>query len=307
MLESVEIKSCQLCPRLCRADRSGGRVGYCRAGSTVRVFRWGPHNGEEPPISGSRGSGTIFFSHCSLGCLYCQNYPWSAGGQGDDVGIDGLCEIMNELHSSGCHNWNLVTPGPWLPYIEIAAEKVRGGGVDLPFVYNTSGYEVVDVVSEYKDLMDIVLTDLRYSSDETAREASNAPDYIRYAREFVKWCTKEIGPLEIDGNGVAVHGTVVRILVLPGHADEAVKSLEWIADECGTDTSISVMAQYTPVHKALENPGWDRCITKEEYEQVTESVERLGFENGWIQEFGVPPPPDLVGCNMSPGGPSHGI
>ncbi len=258
--------------------------------------------GEEPPLSGSNGSGTVFFSHCTLGCIYCQNYPWSACGEGELIGTNGLERVFRELAAAGCHNWNLVTPGPWLPLIESAAENLRQEGIRLPFVYNTSGYERVEVAARYRDLMDIVLTDLRYASAEVAREGSGAPDYPEKARAFTKWCCQEVGPLVTDAAGVAVSGTIVRMLVLPGHAKEAVSNLEWLADHVGNDVFLSVMSQYTPVHTALQREGWNRGVTREEYETVTDSVERLGFENGWVQEYGSSTADDdLLGRNMGPG------
>ncbi len=258
--------------------------------------------GEEPPLSGSNGSGTVFFSHCTLGCIYCQNYPWSACGEGELIGTSGLEQVFRDLAAAGCHNWNLVTPGPWLPFIEAAAKNLRQKGIRLPFVYNTSGYERVEVALRYRDLMDIVLTDLRYSSDDLAREGSGAPDYPEKARAFTKWCCQEVGPLVTDSAGIAVSGVIVRILVLPGHSDEAVSSLEWLADNVGNDVSLSVMSQYTPVHTALQRDGWNRGVTQEEYETVTDSVERLGFENGWVQEYGSSTADDdLLGRNMRSG------
>lgn len=288
---------------MCSADRLAGAQGFCRAGAQVKVFRWGPHMGEEPPLSGVNGSGAVFFSHCTLGCVYCQNYPWSASGGGEVVGTDGLVRIFKELAAAGCHNWNLVTPGPWLPFIREAGLSVKDSGISLPFVYNTSGYERVDVAREYRDLLDIVLTDLRYASATSAREGSAAPDYPEHARAFAKWCCDEVGPLTTDADGIATSGVIVRILVLPGREAEAIANLEWLADNVGTDVTLSVMSQYTPVYKALENEGWNRVVSKEEYGRVTDCVERLGFESGWVQEFGSSTADDdLLGCNMQPGG-----
>ena len=302
-----ELLKCDLCPRMCSADRLAGAQGYCRAGAQVKVFRWGPHLGEEPPLSGEHGSGTVFFSHCTLGCLYCQNFPWSACGEGEVVGTDGLERIFRELAAAGCHNWNLVTPGPWLPFIREASLRVKASGIHLPFVYNTSGYERVAVAESYRELFDVVLTDLRYASAAVAREGSAAPDYPEQARAFTKWCCEEIGPLKTDQSGIATSGVIVRILVLPGREQEAISNLEWLENCVGTDVSISVMSQYTPVYKALETAGWDRGVSKDEYNRVTDCVERLGFEKGWVQEFGSSTSDDdLLGRNMPPGGGTVG-
>ncbi len=297
-----ELLKCVLCPRMCSADRLAGELGHCRGGAQVKVFRWGPHHGEEPPLSGVNGSGAVFFSHCTLGCLYCQNHPWSAGGAGDEVGVDGLTAILVEMAEAGCHNWNLVTPGPWLPFIREAAARARRRGAALPFVYNTSGYERVDIAEAYRDLMDVVLTDLRYATPAIAREGSAAPDYPAHARNFLRWAWDHVGPLRLDADGLATGGVIVRILVLPGREAEAVANLEWMAGTIGTDVHLSVMSQYTPVHAAAARDGWNRVVTEAEYARVTEAVERLGFENGWVQEFGACAPDDgLLGCDMLPG------
>ena len=220
-------------------------------------------------------------------------------GEGNEVGVDGLEKVFIELAGAGCHNWNLVTPGPWLPFIREAAQRTEARGVRLPFVYNSSGYERVEVAQEYRGLMDIVLTDLRYSKSETAAEASFAPDYPVRAREFVKWSCEEVGSLATDGDGIATRGVIVRVLVLPGRAHEAVENLEWMARNVGTDVAVSLMSQYTPVHRALETPGWDKTVGEDEYEWVVERLDDLGFETGWVQEFGAnSAEDDLLGCNM---------
>ncbi|MGI5869247.1 MAG: radical SAM protein [Kiritimatiellia bacterium] len=216
--------------------------------------------------------------------------------------MERLAEILVELAEAGCHNWNLVTPGPWLPFIRAAAAQARARGVSLPFVYNTSGYERVEVAEAFHDLIDVALVDLRYATSDVAREGSSAPDYPDQARRFLRWAWDRAGPLHVDDDGVATCGTIVRILVLPGHADEAIANLEWMADAIGTDVHLSVMSQYTPVHAAAMRPGWDRVITEAEYAVVVDAVDHLGFANGWIQEFGACAPDDgLLGCNMQPG------
>ncbi len=282
-------------------NRLAGRHGSCGAGSRVRVYRHGPHFGEEPPISGTRGSGTVFFSHCTLRCLYCQNFPWSQQAQGTDLTPEELGARFRELAEQGCHNWNLVSPTPWLPQIRAAAAPLIRSGVRLPFVYNTSGFESVTTLEAFRDLADIALTDLRYAQESTAREASEAAGYVAAARATLRWFWHQLGPLELDEAGVARRGTVCRLLVLPGRAAEAVDNLRWLADTVGTGIHVSVMSQYTPVHRATTTPGWDRTLTADEYAQVTEAVAELGFENGWVQELELPAPGDLLGCAMPAG------
>lgn len=303
---SASLRHCTLCPRRCGADRVGGRPGYCGAGGEVRLFRYGPHFGEEPPISGTRGSGTLFFSHCPLRCLYCQNFPWSQQAKGDDIGVERLAGAMEELHGLGCHNWNLVTGTPWLPKIREAAQFLFRRDKRLPFVYNTSGYESLETLDEFSDLVDIAVTDLRYSNPRTAQLASGARNYVDVARKALLWFCANLGPLRTDEDGVATRGVICRLLVLPGHADEAVENLRWIADHIGPELDVSIMSQYTPVFHAVGNGDWGRKVTEAEYALVTDEAERLGFENGWIQPYGADDDSSLLGCEMSAGEGSVG-
>ncbi len=208
---------------------------------------------------------------------------------------------MREIYDNGCHNWNLVSPTPWLPWIRAAAEPLISTGIRLPFVYNTSGFESQEVLAAYADLIDIALVDLRYANDATARAASACEGYLSAARSAVKWLWQQLGPLQSNAEGVASRGVVCRLLVLPGHADEAVSNLEWLADNIGTDIHISVMAQYTPLHRALKSAPWSRRITAAEYATVTDTIERLGFENGWVQNYEAEMPNDLLGSDMPAG------
>jgi len=289
---------CSLCPRKCRA-----RPGFCGAGEVPRVFRWGPHFGEEPPVCGPKGSGAVFFSRCTMKCLYCQNSPWSWKGEGDDISVEKLSTILRELAvDDGCCNWNLVSPTPYLPFIRAAAKPLLEGGVRLPFVWNSSGYESRETLSAYRDLCDIALFDLRYSDDSTARAASAAPGYVAASRAAVKWAWNELGPLDSSSPGGATRGLIVRLLVLPGHADEAIENLAWLAAECSPSVHVSVMSQYTPAYKALHTPPFDRPVTEEEYESVAEAATDFGFENGWLQGFESRNADlDLLGESMPPG------
>ena len=294
---------CELCPRRCRADRACGERGFCQAGAEPRVFRWGPHFGEEPPICGETGSGAVFFSRCTMKCLYCQNAPWSWQGAGRDLSIPELTDIFRTLAvTRRCANWNLVSPTPYLPAIRAAVAPLLAEGVRLPFVYNSSGYERPETLAAWRDLCDIALVDLRYASDATARAASEAPGYVAAARATVKHLWETLGPLDSDAPGAATRGVIVRILVLPGHADEAVENLAWLATACSPRVHVSVMSQYAPAFKACETPPFDRVVTKDEYETVTEAAADFGFENGWIQGFASrDAASDLVGENMAPG------
>ena len=291
------MSGCELCPRRCRADRFGEspKAGWCGALNGLRVFRWGPHFGEEPPLCGERGSGCVFFSRCTMKCLYCQNSPWSWRGEGRDMTVAELAGILRDLACKDhVANWNLVSPTPYLPYIREAARMLAAEGIRLPFVWNSSGYERVETLDEYSDLCDWALFDLRYSREETAVSASAAPGYVAASRAVVKWAWERPN-VEL----------IVRILVLPGHSDEAIENLAWLATELSSEVSVSLMSQYTPAYRAKEVPPFDRGVSKEEYECVTEAAADFGFCNGWTQGFGAADPKlAFLGENM---GAEHGV
>jgi len=295
-----------LCPRDCGVNRAAGELGYCKAGAAVRMYRYAPHFGEEPPITGTKGSGTLFFSHCTLACIYCQNYSWSQQGRGDIYDADALAAAFRELAEAGCHNWNLVTPTSWLPQIALAVETLRAEGVDLPLVYNTAGYERLDILESYQSLIDIYLTDLRYSSDVSAAAGSMVSDYVETARTALERMWDRLGPLRCNKNGVAISGVICRLLVLPGKSGEVIDNLEWLSEHIGTEIPISLMAQYQPAYRALEREPWNRHINRAEYDAVCAAVEALGFENGWIQDFDDEVEAGLPGYEMQPGGGAKG-
>jgi len=295
----TELQACNLCPRCCGVDRAAGQVGFCKAGATAEVYRYGPHHGEEPPISGQRGSGTVFFSRCTLRCHYCQNYPWSQRGAGTRYSVDRLADSLRSLAHDGCHNWNLVSPTPWLPMIYEALQRVQGDGISIPVVYNTSSFERFETLRDYR--ADIYLADLRYSSDETAHAASECAEYVQIARNALKQMWEMVGPLRTDSDGVAVAGVICRLLVLPGHAGETVENLEWIASTLGTDVAVSVMSQYLPAHHATTLAPWSRRVSTDEYALVTQAVEDLGFSKGWVQDLEQCAEQELVGFNMNEG------
>lgn len=285
-----DFSSCELCPRRCRADRNAGKRGFCGAGDGLRIFRWGPHFGEEPPVTGENGSGCIFFSRCTLKCVYCQNSPWSWKGGGEDVPVARLVEIMRDMAlKDKVTNWNLVSPTPYLPLIREAKEILAAEGVSLPFVWNSSGYENVETLERYRDLCDIALFDLRYSRNETASKYSFAGDYVETARRAVEWAWKNTK-------------LIVRILVLPGHADEAIESLAYIANNISREVPVSVMCQYVPSFLAKTTPPLDRGVARAEYEEVVDTLDLLGLENGWTQGFEAADASNvMLGENMSPG------
>ena len=300
---------CELCPRRCAAARFGGGArGWCGAADAPRVFRWGPHFGEEPPLVEGGGSGCVFFSRCTMKCLYCQNSPWSWKGGGKDKTVAELTEIFRVLAvEDKCANWNLVSPTPYLPYIREAVAPLLAEGIRLPFVWNSSGYERVETLEEYSDLCDWALFDLRYSRDETAVSLSQAPGYVAASRAAVKWAwnkqsnNRSTQAIKQSNNQTIkqLHtGLIVRILVLPGHSDEAIENLAWLATEVSNEVSVSVMAQYTPAYKALETPPLDRSVTKDEYDDAyqimhtkggvikgTKGMNEIGPHKNWAEKI----------------------
>lgn len=295
-----KIQHCELCPRRCGVNRQAGELGYCRAGGRVQVFSYGAHPGEEPPLSGARGSGAVFFSRCTLRCVYCQNYPWSQEGGGEIYSVAELADILRRLREAGCHNWNLVSPTPWLPMIVPALEEAARDGRRLPVVYNTSGFERVETLRALSGSVDVYLPDLRYARRETALAGSGAPEYIDVAREALLEMWRQVGPLRCDPNGVAVAGMICRLLILPGRAEEVCENLEWLAANLGAGLGLSVMAQYTPAYRALESAPWNRRISAAEYRQVCRKVEALGFSQGWIQDYELLTNARLAGFNFKP-------
>jgi putative pyruvate formate lyase activating enzyme len=212
-----------------------------------------------------------------------------------------LQKLFSDLAMQGCHNWNLVSPTPWLPQIKEVTLPLIRAGISLPFVYNSSGFELPETLDNFRELINIGLIDLRYATNQTALEGSDALNYVEVSRRAFKWFWNQLGPLELDADNVAKRGIICRLLALPNRVHEAITNLEWLARNIGNDVAVSVMAQYTPVHQAVQMPGWERAISKQEYEQLTEAVEDLGFENGWIQELKGDAPADLLGQDMPAG------
>ncbi|WP_102338493.1 radical SAM protein [Collinsella provencensis] len=303
LLKPTSIESCALCPRACGAHRAFGDSGVCGAADALKLARAALHMWEEPPISGERGSGTIFFSGCPLKCVYCQNHEISTGNFGIEVPAERLVEIMFELQDQGAHNINLVTATHYAHLLPHAVSQARAQGLAIPIVYNTSGYERVEAVAELGDVVDVWLTDYKYASDELGRELSHVSDYPDVAeRALVQMC-KEIerrGGALSDADGMMKRGTIVRHLVLPGHADDSCAVLDRIWNAVG-DVPISVMNQYTP-NAAMRVAGGllSRAVTTEEYEQVLDHADDLGFTTMFWQEGGAvdesfTPPFDTTG------------
>jgi len=276
--------SCNICPRLCKVNRLEGKTGYCRTAKLAKIYSFMGHHGEEPPVSGDKGSGTIFFSNCNMGCIYCQNYEFSQKGQGKEYPPEELSEIMLKLQALGCHNINLVTPTHVLPQILKSLELAIPRGLKIPLVYNTSGYELAETIKLLDGIVDIYLTDSRYGDNSAAKEFSNASDYVELNRASLKEMHRQVGIAQFDEQGLIKKGLIVRHLVLPNNASFTDKIMEFILREISEDTYISLMSQYLPYYKASADSKINRRLRETEYEEAKKILEKYGLLNGWIQE-----------------------
>lgn len=277
-------KSCTLCPRACRVDRTKGELGYCRLPADIVMDCALSHHGEEPPLSGTRGAGTIFLSSCNLGCIYCQNYQISHTTRGRSLTVLQLAKVMLDLQKKGCHNVEPVTPTPQAPLVMEALCLARAQGLTVPFVYNCGGYENPSIIRMLQDMVDIYLPDFKYGLEEDAVEFSSAPGYPRFALDSIKEMVRQVGDdLELK-DGVAQKGMIIRHLVLPGRIENSKEVLRLIRNEISQNVFLSLMSQYTPIAKVRNHPLLKRRITQSEYEQVTDYALKLGFDNIFIQE-----------------------
>ena len=273
--------SCTLCPRRCGANRAAGQTGFCGVGGTLKAARAALHFWEEPCISGTRGSGTVFFSGCTLKCCFCQNYPISAESLGKEITIEHLAEIFLDLQEQGAHNINLVTPGQWRPWIVAALDIARAEGLRLPIVCNTGGYETVESVEAWRGYIDIWLADLKYVSSSLSAELSSAPDYFAQARPAIEAMMAQAGHPVFDSEGILQRGVILRHLALPGHIDDSFAVLDQMAAWNKADPGCfipSVMSQYTPWGRAGAFPPLDRPLRKSEIRGAEAYMANLGLE-----------------------------
>ncbi len=281
----ARLRACDICPRRCGVDRTRGETGFCRAGLEPIVASWNVHLWEEPPISGTRGSGTIFFTYCTGRCLFCQNYPISQLGVGQLVSTARLAEMMLELQGRGCHNINLVTPTHFVPQIIAALPVAIAGGLSIPLVYNSSGFESVETLRLLEGIVDIYLPDAKYDDPKVARELSGFPDYVAANRAALQEIYRQVGEdLICDENGIAQRGMIIRHMLLPQGLAGSAAIFQWIAQTLSPRVHVSVMSQYFPAHRAVGHPVLGRKITWEEYEATLDAFAAAGLENGWQQE-----------------------
>ncbi len=279
------LECCTICPHKCRVNRKQSAAGFCRAGYIPVVSSVMAHHGEEPPISGTRGSGTIFFSHCNMQCDYCQNYQISQKHTGMLYTAPELAHSMLKLQESGVHNINLVSPSIWIPQIIEALALARISGLNIPIIYNTGGYDDPDMIKMLNGIIDIYMPDIRYSSSEMAKKYSHIKNYVEFNRAAISEMYRQAGILKLDKSGIAKKGLIIRLLVMPGDIAGINKTLDFLKNELSVDIHLSIMAQYHPEYNARSIPIISRRISEEEYYKVTDYAEELGFYNGWTQEY----------------------
>lgn len=272
------LMECTLCPRECRVNRLEGEKGVCMTGKMPFVSSYNPHFGEERPLVGRYGSGTIFMTHCSLLCLFCQNYTISHLGEGGEISLEEFADIMLYLQRLGCHNINFVTPTHQVPQILMALETAIEKGLRIPLVYNCGGYESISTLKILDGIFDIYMPDFKYSDTDVALRFSKAKDYPDVAKASIKEMHRQVGDLTLDGRGIALRGLLVRHLVLPEGLAGAKEIVKFLAEEISKDTYLNVMDQYRPCYKAFANPPLDRRITGKEFSEAVKLAIEAGIK-----------------------------
>ena len=284
MLE--QLIECNVCPHKCKVNRLEGKSGRCKCNDKIKIALVSTHMYEEPCISGTNGSGTIFFSNCNLSCKFCQNYEISQLGKGHEITIEELASIMVKQQEAGVHNINLVTPTMYVYQIIEAIKIARKNGLNIPIIYNSNGYENVETIKALKGYIDVYLPDLKYYSNEIAVKYSKAPNYFEIASKAILEMISQVGEPIFDEDGMIKKGVMIRHLVLPNHIQNSKNVLKWIKENIPEEIYIDVMAQYFPTYKAKEDELINRKLTKREYKEIENYFYLLDFKNGYMQELG---------------------
>jgi putative pyruvate formate lyase activating enzyme len=279
----ARLESCEICPRHCKVNRLKEEKGFCRIGRNARVYSYSPHFGEEPPLVGQHGSGTIFSSGCNLSCVFCQNYDISQIDSGLDVPAENLARMMVRLQDIGCHNINFVTPSHVVPQILEALVLARDEGLSIPLVYNSGGYDRAETIQLLEGIFDIYMPDAKYGRDETALKYSKAPKYTHYMKTAIKEMHRQVGDLSIDEDGIAVRGLLVRHLVLPDGLADTAEVVRFLSVEVSKNTYLNIMSQYRPEYNACSYPELDRRITMREFRDAV----RLAAEAGLTRSLAI--------------------
>lgn len=284
MSEQLTLRSCTLCPRDCGVNREEGKLGYCHESAQIVVGRAALHHWEEPCISGIRGSGTVFFSGCTMGCIFCQNYHLAHGETGKKISVGRLAEIFLELQDQGAHNINLVTPTHYTIQIIEALKMAKNGGLHIPVVYNCSGYEKVETLKALEGWVQVYLPDFKYVDETLALKYSKAPHYFEYALKAVAEMVRQVGAALFDEEGMIQKGVIVRHLMLPGQLMDSKAVVRHLFETFGNQIWISLMNQYTPLEQVAPYPELNRKVTRKAYNRLIDFALDLGLENGFIQE-----------------------
>ena len=287
MLE--QLKQCKICPHKCGINRVEGKIGRCKSSDKIKIALYSTHDFEEPCISGTKGSGTVFFSNCNLNCVFCQNYEISNQGKGKKIRIEELAEIFLKQQEKGVENINLVTPTSYVYQIIEAIRLAKKRGLNIPIVYNTNAYENVETIKMLEGLIDVYLPDLKYAEDELAKKYSKVDNYFEIATKAILEMQKQVGKAKLNENGIMEKGIIVRHLVLPSNLKNSKKVLKWLKENLDEENYVSIMAQYFPTYLVKEKEEYkeiNRKLTKEEWEKIEEFIDELDFQNGYIQELG---------------------
>ncbi len=279
------LKACQLCPRRCGVNRTRGERGFCRSGLFPIVSSYNVHHGEEPPISGARGSGTIFLTHCNLHCVFCQNYPISQLGVGREKSVEALGQMMLDLQERGCHNINWVTPTHFVPQILDALFFAVERGFRLPLVYNTNGYDSPETLELLEGIVDIYLPDMKYADEGTARVCSQAPNYPAVNASAIQEMYRQVGRGKYAGDGIMERGLIIRHLLLPNGLAGTESMARFVAETLSGQCPVSLMTQYFPAYRAKGFPKLRRRLSRQEFDEALEILDRYRLSGGWMQEM----------------------
>ena len=279
------LEQCRLCAHNCKVNRLNGEIGRCKCRDKVKIALVSLHKFEEPCISGVNGSGTVFFSNCNLNCIFCQNYEISHLGKGKEISVEELANIFIEQQNRGAHNINLVTPTMYVIQIIQALKLAKENGLNIPVIYNTNSYENIETIKMLEGYIDVYLPDLKYYSNELSKKYSKAGNYFENATKAIQEMYKQVGSPEFDDNGMIKKGVIIRHLILPNYLQNTKHILKWIKDNMDDEVYVSIMAQYFPTYKALEDDKINRKLTLKEYRIIEDYVYMLDLKNGYLQEL----------------------
>lgn len=281
------LKSCELCNRKCKVDRLSGITGFCKASDKIKVARASLHLWEEPCVSGEEGSGTVFFSHCNLGCVFCQNHEISQEHNGKEISIERLSSIFLELQEKNANNINLVTPTHYVPQIIEALKIAKIKGLTLPILYNTNGYDTLETIKALSGYIDVYLPDYKYFNSKYALKYSAVKDYVENINSLIDEMVKQVGDPKFDERGIISKGVIVRHLMLPGLLFDSKKVIDDIYRTFGDSVYISIMNQYTPMHKATDYPEINKVLNPKHYDSLVDYALSIGIKNGFVQDSGT--------------------